>query len=159
MTLWSVCSLPVPSDHGISQARILEWVAIFYSRRSSQPRDRPCVSCSAGGLFTTEPTGRTDFPYTTPQIRLCVPACLVASVCPTLCDPMANMHNLPHYQDPPLGWCICYKWWTYIHTSLLTKICSVYHNSFLVLYTLRVWINIWWHVSIIITSYKVGSVP
>ena len=29
----------------ISQARILEWVAISISRGSSQPRDRTCISC------------------------------------------------------------------------------------------------------------------
>ena len=33
------------SVHGILQARILEWVAISFSRASSQPRDRTCVSC------------------------------------------------------------------------------------------------------------------
>ena len=33
------CSLPGSSLHGIFQARILEWVAISFSRRSSQPRD------------------------------------------------------------------------------------------------------------------------
>ena len=33
------CSLPGSSVHGISQARILEWVAISFSRGSSQPRD------------------------------------------------------------------------------------------------------------------------
>ena len=32
-------SLPGPSVHGILQARILEWVAIPFSRGSSQPRD------------------------------------------------------------------------------------------------------------------------
>ena len=32
-------SLPGSSIHGISQARILEWVAISSSRGSSQPRD------------------------------------------------------------------------------------------------------------------------
>ena len=32
------CSLPGSSVHGISQARILEWVAISFSRGSSQPR-------------------------------------------------------------------------------------------------------------------------
>ena len=31
--------------HGISQARILEWVAISFSRGSSQPRYQTCVSC------------------------------------------------------------------------------------------------------------------
>ena len=32
------CNLAGSSGHGISQARILEWVAISYFRRSSQPR-------------------------------------------------------------------------------------------------------------------------
>ena len=39
-------------------ARILEWSAISYSRRSSQPRDRTHVSCIADGFFTTEPPGK-----------------------------------------------------------------------------------------------------
>ena len=42
------------SVHGISQVRVLEWVAISYSRGSSQPRDRSSVSCVsyiAGGFF------------------------------------------------------------------------------------------------------------
>ena len=34
------CSPPGPFVHGISQARILEWVAISFSRGSSQPRDQ-----------------------------------------------------------------------------------------------------------------------
>ena len=46
------CSLPGSSVHGILQARILEWVAIPFSRGSSQPRDRTQVSCIAGGFFT-----------------------------------------------------------------------------------------------------------
>ena len=33
------CGPPDSSVHGISQARILEWVAISFSRASSQPRD------------------------------------------------------------------------------------------------------------------------
>ena len=51
-------SLPGSSGHGISQAGILERVAISFSRRSSQPRDGTCISCLAGGLFTTEPPGK-----------------------------------------------------------------------------------------------------
>ena len=46
------CGLPGSSVHGILQARILEWVAIAFSRVSSQPRDRTQVSCLAGSLFT-----------------------------------------------------------------------------------------------------------
>ena len=38
------CSSLSSSVHGILQARILEWVAISYSKGSSQPRDRTCVS-------------------------------------------------------------------------------------------------------------------
>ena len=38
------CSLPGSSVHGILQARILEWVAISFSRGSSQPRDWTCIS-------------------------------------------------------------------------------------------------------------------
>ena len=47
------CSLPGSSVRGISQARILEWVAISSSRGSSQPRDWIHVYCLAGGFFTT----------------------------------------------------------------------------------------------------------
>ena len=39
------------SIRGISQARILEWVAISFSRGSSQPRDQTCISCIAGRFF------------------------------------------------------------------------------------------------------------
>ena len=49
------CSPPSSSDHGIFQARILEWVAVSFSRGSSQPRDQTCnscVSCVAGSFFT-----------------------------------------------------------------------------------------------------------
>ena len=45
-------SPPGSSVHGISQARILEWVAISFSRGSSWPRDRTQVSCIADGFFT-----------------------------------------------------------------------------------------------------------
>ena len=38
------CSPPGSSVHGISQARILEWVAISFSRGSSGPRDRTHIS-------------------------------------------------------------------------------------------------------------------
>ena len=44
--------------HGILQARILEWVAVPFSRGSSQPRDQTQVSRIAGGFFTAEPPGK-----------------------------------------------------------------------------------------------------
>ena len=46
------CSLPGSSVHGISQARILERVAIPFSRGTFQSRDQTQVSCTAGGIFT-----------------------------------------------------------------------------------------------------------
>ena len=46
------CNLPGSSVLGILQARILEWVAIFFSRGSSQPRDQTHVSRVAGRFFT-----------------------------------------------------------------------------------------------------------
>ena len=46
------CSLPGSSVHGIFQAIVLEWIAISFSRGSSQRRDRTRVSCIAGTLFT-----------------------------------------------------------------------------------------------------------
>ena len=57
------CSLPGSSVHGISQARILEWVAISCSRGSSQSRDWTHVFCLAGRFFTIEPPGKASFSF------------------------------------------------------------------------------------------------
>ena len=53
------CSPRGSSTHGIFQARILEWVAIPFSRGSSWPRDRTQFSHIAGRLFTIWATTRT----------------------------------------------------------------------------------------------------
>ena len=50
------CSLPGFSVHGILQARTLEWVAVYFSRGFSKPRDWTQVSCLAGRLFTISAT-------------------------------------------------------------------------------------------------------
>ena len=73
---WEVCvqlcnpldgSLPGSSVHGILQARILEWVAIPFSRGSSQPRDWTLVFCIAGSFFMVwaamHPTLRNPEPF------------------------------------------------------------------------------------------------
>ena len=39
--------------HGILQAKILDWVAVPFSRGSSQPVDQTQVSCIAGRFFTS----------------------------------------------------------------------------------------------------------
>ena len=46
------CSPPGSSVHGILQARKLEWVAIPFSKGSSQPRDQTQISYIAGRFFT-----------------------------------------------------------------------------------------------------------
>ena len=55
-TLWTVCSLPGFSVHGILQARILEWVTISFSRGSSRPR----VSRIGGRRFNLWATREAD---------------------------------------------------------------------------------------------------
>ena len=55
------CSPPSSSIHGILQARILEWVAISFSRGSSQPRDWTQVSHIAGRRFNIWATGEVCF--------------------------------------------------------------------------------------------------
>ena len=49
------CSLPGSSVHGILQARVLESVAISFSRGSSQLRNQTWVSCTAERFFTVKP--------------------------------------------------------------------------------------------------------
>ena len=51
LTPWAV-AYQVPLSMEFSRKRILEWVAIPFSRGSSQPRDQTWVSCIAGRFFT-----------------------------------------------------------------------------------------------------------
>ena len=53
-------SLPGSSLYGISQARILEWVAISFPRGSSQPEDQIYISCIAGEFLTIEPPAKPN---------------------------------------------------------------------------------------------------
>ena len=52
VTTWTVCRPPGSSVHGILQARMLEWVAIPFSRESSRRRDQTQLSDVAGIFFT-----------------------------------------------------------------------------------------------------------
>ena len=56
-------TLPGFSVHEILQARTLEWVAFWFFRGSSHPRDQTWVFHIAGGFFTTEPPGLEDSYY------------------------------------------------------------------------------------------------
>ena len=73
------CS-PLPSSvHGIPQARTLEWVAIPFSRGTSQ------VSCIAGGFFTLWATREAHLLCFTPTTTTTTTKSLQS--CPTPCDP------------------------------------------------------------------------
>ena len=73
VTLWTVCSPPGFSVHGILQARILEWVAISCCRVSSQPRDWSYVSyLSCIGQVGSLPLAPPGKPYKLGKIHSCL---------------------------------------------------------------------------------------
>ena len=93
------CSTPGSSVYGILQARILDWVAISFSRRSSRPRDWTLVSCiswTGSGFFTTWATTETHVCIYVISIYLykynvfvCIyVVCVVTKLCPILCNPI-----------------------------------------------------------------------
>ena len=57
------CGPPGSSVHGISQARILEWLTISFSRGSSCLRDQTHIFCVAGRFFTAEPLRKPTMDY------------------------------------------------------------------------------------------------
>ena len=63
------CSLPGSSIHGILQARILERVAISFSRGSFRPRDGTWVSHIAGRRFNLWATREAQLTQKTPVIQ------------------------------------------------------------------------------------------
>ena len=58
----TLCDPMYYTVHGILQSRILECLAVPFSRGSSQLRDRTQVSRIAGGFFTTDPPGKPLLP-------------------------------------------------------------------------------------------------
>ena len=84
-TLWDPvdCTPQVSSVHGISQARILEWVAISFFRASSQPRDWTSISV---WQVDSLPLSHRWSPYT--MYAAAATAAKSLQSCPTLCDPI-----------------------------------------------------------------------
>ena len=66
------CCPPGSSVHGILQARILEWVAMPFSRGSSQPRDWIHVSCITGEFLTFWVTGEAHYVWVCVCVCVCV---------------------------------------------------------------------------------------
>ena len=116
------CSPPGSSDHGILQAKILQWAAISYSRGSSQPRDQTCVSCiSCIGrwiLYSWHNQGMGNsffFKYLFIYLAVLGLSCSMRNLCPYLQDLCCDMRypfscgmwNLVHAQGwnlSPLHW-------------------------------------------------------
>ena len=99
------CSLPGSSVHGILQARILEWVAISFSRGSSRPGDQTQVSCIAGGFFSSWAIREAltfsinnSIKFKNVYVHIVLKQCCfwVAKSSSTLCDPMdCSMPGFP----------------------------------------------------------------
>jgi len=64
------CSPPGSPVHGISQSRILEQVAISFSKESSESRDQNHISCTAGRFFTAKPPGKPTLELTKFHFRI-----------------------------------------------------------------------------------------
>ena len=75
------------SVHGISQARVLGWVAIFFFRGSSRPRDWICVFCIGRQILYAEPPGK-------PQI------CLSVQFNRSVVSDSLQPHELQHARPP-----------------------------------------------------------
>ena len=85
------CSPPVSSVQGILQARILEWVAISFSRAPFGLRDQTHASCIGGGFFTAEPPGKPQEADHKPQ------GSLHCRVVPSWCSILEEkIHELLH---------------------------------------------------------------
>ena len=76
------CSPPGSAVHGISQARLPEWLAIPFPRGSSRPRDGTRVSSRLHWPLGSLPLSRQE------ATLLLRGACLVAQLFLTLCDPV-----------------------------------------------------------------------
>ena len=126
------CSLPGSSIHGIFQARILEWVAISFSRGSSQTRDWTWVSHIVGSCFTIWATREVNVPLVSPiflKRSLDFPILLFSSI---------SLHWLlrkPFLSLLAILWNFAFMW-VYLSfsplpfTSLLfTAICKAYSDN------------------------------
>ena len=108
------CSLPGSTFHGILQARVLEWVAISFSRGSSRPRDRTLISCIPGRRFNLWATreahviklcsfyrqsiSKSGNWITCPQFVnpiICILSISGLKLCPETSTPTPKLHSLP----------------------------------------------------------------
>ena len=99
--------------HGISQARILEWAAISFSRGSSPPREQTRVSCIAGRFFSTESPGKPQG-YCTHSLKLSFPRwdnAVLLSQCP--CEMGTDAIYLISHSEGQVWFCM----WRAYHSA------------------------------------------
>ena len=107
--------------HGILQARVLEWVAIPFSRGSSWPSDWTQASCTAGRFFTIWAT--RQFPC------MCVCVCMIKYTCIHWALLLPILHGLntstfsPHSTDSFSLWTLIPNYSLYWFVSPSPLIC------------------------------------
>ena len=116
-------SLPCSSIDGIFQARVLEWVAISFSRGSSNPRDQTCVSLIAGRQFTAWATREANDPVevgnlisgfsTFSKSSLSIWKFLVHVLL------KSSLENFEHYFGSVWGECKCGVLWTFFGIAFI----------------------------------------
>ena len=136
------CSLPGFSVHGISQARILEWVAISFSRGSSRPRGQTCVSgISCTGIlyhWATREVPLCCYPALNPCIAIWVfsfSLCVVLLIFSLFLFQPVPLAFLP----PPLSFILGVHWLTW-----KVKIFAMGVLFFCVMPNIRILGNTWW---------------
>ena len=92
------CSPAGSSVHRISQARILERIAISFSRASSWPRDWSHVSCIAGRFFTIEPPESPIFTLFSFYSWGCSTGCWAPSKC-SVDSFFINLKNVMYWNN------------------------------------------------------------
>ena len=106
------CSPPGFSVHGILQARILEWVAIPFSRGSSRPRDQTQVYCTAGrfsAVWATEAVLNQEAAFhfevsSTEEYILCLWSASLGLITGRLCIAyVSDCHPLRSIKEGPAG--------------------------------------------------------
>ena len=94
-------SLPGYSVHGILQARMLEWVAIPFSRGSSRLRDQTQVFCIAGESFTESANPQTlSESQQKPYIVTCIHDCAIIQSNFTTLKILCTLPVHPHLPHP-----------------------------------------------------------
>ena len=113
----TLCDLMDYTVHGILQARIMEWVAIPFSRGSSQPRDGTQVSRIAGGFFTSWTTreaqtlcgAQNPGPWSKATSTLYLWCAMVQRQLPSFCTTSLTLHSRTSF---PVSGCITGKSYT-----------------------------------------------